>query len=135
MLANALPEESVRLGRRLASIDEDDGGVDLRFDDGTSERFDLVVGADGLSSRVREHVEASQAGEEGSGVTPPTYSGIRVQFGVVPGTPLGASNFRQLRTRHLPLTRSRPAPSQPAALDRWALRASSTSGLATACTR
>lgn len=85
----------MQLGRRLISISEDSGGVDLTFDDGASERFDLVVGADGLSSCVREHVEASFADAEGSSsVTPPAYSGIRVQFGVVPagGTrPAGSS--------------------------------------------
>jgi len=84
MLVDALPPSvDLRLGRRLASLKEDGSGVELVFEDGTSERFDLVVGADGLSSKVREHVEASHA-ESGASVTPPTYSGIRVQFGVVP---------------------------------------------------
>ena len=99
MLADALPEGTVRLGRRLVSINEDDGGVELLFEDGASERFDLVVGADGLSSCVRDHVEESYADGESSGVTPPTYSGIRVQFGVAPagGTrPAGsAGEFHQ----------------------------------------
>jgi len=90
MLADALPAGTLKLGRRLNSICEDDAGVDLLFDDGASERFDLVVGADGLSSRVRAHVDASHTDGDGDagmagGVTPPTYSGIRVQFGVVPG--------------------------------------------------
>lgn len=85
MLADALPAGTVRLGRKLVSIDEDKDGVNLVFDDGASERFDLVVGADGLSSRVRDHVEESHADGEGGAATPPTYSGIRVQFGVVPG--------------------------------------------------
>ena len=79
MLAEALPAGTVRLGRKLVSIDEDKDGVNLLFDDGQSERFDLLVGADGLSSRVRDHVEASHADGEGGGVTPPEYSGIRVQ--------------------------------------------------------
>ena len=84
MLVEALPAGTLRLGRRLVSIQEEADGVALAFDDGATERFDLVVGADGLSSHVREHVESSHGNEEGSGVTPPMYSGIRVQFGVVP---------------------------------------------------
>lgn len=88
ILVDALPEGTVRLGRKLASLNEDSSGVELVFDDGTTERFDLVVGADGLSSRVREHVEASHTDADGGGggprITPPRYSGIRVQFGVVP---------------------------------------------------
>ena len=70
MLCDALPEGTVQLGRRLSSIKEDDGGVELRFEDGASERFDLVVGADGLSSCVRDHVEESHADAEGSGTCP-----------------------------------------------------------------
>ena len=87
MLVDALPESaSLQLGRRLESMSEDASGVELVFEDGTAERFDLVVGADGLSSRVRQHVEASHADADGrAGASPPTYSGIRVQFGVVPG--------------------------------------------------
>lgn len=96
MLADALPAGTVRLGRRLVSIDEDDSGVELAFDDGARERFDLVVGADGLSSRVRDHVQQSYGEDEGGGggVVPPTYSGVRVQFGVVPAggaRPAGSS--------------------------------------------
>ena len=40
----------MRLGRKLVSIEEDKDGVNLVFDDGQSERFDLLVGADGLSN-------------------------------------------------------------------------------------
>lgn len=130
ILADSLPVGTVRLGQRLESLREDDAGVELLFEGGAAERFDLVVGADGatlhsaapltaphiapwhsarlcattpqtattpattpqprcshtagLSSRVREHVAASHAAEGGGGATPPEYSGIRVQFGVVP---------------------------------------------------
>lgn len=84
ILVDALPGETLRLGQRLVSVNEDDTGVNLVFEDGATERFDLVVGADGLSSRMREHVEGSYAESDSGGVTPPTYTGIRVQFGVVP---------------------------------------------------
>jgi 2-polyprenyl-6-methoxyphenol hydroxylase-like FAD-dependent oxidoreductase len=43
-----------RFGDSIASLAEDGGGVDVVFEGGTQERFDLVIGADGLHSRVRE---------------------------------------------------------------------------------
>lgn len=46
----------VRLSTTVASIDQDADGVDVGLQDGSHERFDLVVGADGLHSKVRELV-------------------------------------------------------------------------------
>lgn len=43
----------VHLGTSVASIREAVGGVHVMLTDGTAQRFDLVVGADGLHSRVR----------------------------------------------------------------------------------
>jgi 2-polyprenyl-6-methoxyphenol hydroxylase-like FAD-dependent oxidoreductase len=40
-------------GDSVASIAQDEGGVDVTFERGSPRRFDLVVGADGLHSRVR----------------------------------------------------------------------------------
>ncbi|MCF4121084.1 FAD-dependent monooxygenase [Antribacter sp. KLBMP9083] len=44
----------VRMGTELTGLRQDDDGVDVDLADGTTERYDLVVGADGLHSRVRE---------------------------------------------------------------------------------
>ena len=44
---------SVRLGLTVDALAPDSQGVDVRFSDGTAGRYDLVVGADGLFSRVR----------------------------------------------------------------------------------
>ncbi|WBM31633.1 MULTISPECIES: FAD-dependent oxidoreductase [Pseudomonas] len=44
----------VRLGTTLQSMEQDERGVDVVFTDGTRARYDLVVGADGLYSKVRE---------------------------------------------------------------------------------
>lgn len=46
----------VRLGIKPAALSQDDQGVDIRFSDGTSGRFDLVVGADGIYSWVRQQI-------------------------------------------------------------------------------
>ncbi len=40
-------------GLTAASLQQDDGGVDVTFSDGSTGRYDLVVGADGAYSRLR----------------------------------------------------------------------------------
>jgi 2-polyprenyl-6-methoxyphenol hydroxylase-like FAD-dependent oxidoreductase len=44
---------SVRLGLTVDELRSDAEGVDVRFSDGTAGRYDFVVGADGVFSRVR----------------------------------------------------------------------------------
>ncbi|QQE13205.1 FAD-dependent monooxygenase [Planctomycetota bacterium] len=44
----------VRMGRTVETIDEKENMVGVKFDDGVEEVFDLVVGADGLHSKVRQ---------------------------------------------------------------------------------
>ncbi|MBV9539137.1 MAG: FAD-dependent monooxygenase [Acidisphaera sp.] len=44
----------VRLGVSVESLRQDPDGVDVAFTDGTTGRYDVVVGADGVRSRVRE---------------------------------------------------------------------------------
>lgn len=43
----------IRLGITAESLDDDGAGVEARFSDGSKDRFDLVVGADGLFSTTR----------------------------------------------------------------------------------
>ncbi|MDB5627136.1 MAG: 6-hydroxynicotinate 3-monooxygenase [Tardiphaga sp.] len=45
---------SVHFDKRLTSIADDGSGVDLTFADGTRVKADIVVGADGINSRIRE---------------------------------------------------------------------------------
>jgi 2-polyprenyl-6-methoxyphenol hydroxylase-like FAD-dependent oxidoreductase len=44
----------VRLGLSVDDLANRDGGVDVRFSDGSSGRYDLVIGADSVRSRVRD---------------------------------------------------------------------------------
>jgi|SRR5579862_141569 len=52
-LLDALPARSYRLGKRLTRVAQDESGVTAIFADGSSERGDLLVGADGIRSAVR----------------------------------------------------------------------------------
>lgn len=54
----------IRFGVGPAAIDDTGSGVEVRLTDGTTERVDVVLGADGLRSTVREFVT-----ESGSGTT------------------------------------------------------------------
>lgn len=44
----------VEYGRELVALDQSSGKVSCEFDDGKTESFDLVLGADGVRSTVRE---------------------------------------------------------------------------------
>ncbi|GGA54473.1 FAD-binding domain [Pelagibacterium lentulum] len=45
-----------RFSTSIATVSEDDSGLELTFESGQSERFDLLIGADGLHSNVRNKV-------------------------------------------------------------------------------
>lgn len=63
---SAIDQSSLHFGKRLRSIDDNGSNVHLEFEDGTTAHADIVVGADGINSRVREVL----LGEE-----KPNYSG------------------------------------------------------------
>jgi salicylate hydroxylase/6-hydroxynicotinate 3-monooxygenase len=60
-LVAALPPDIFRLGRRLVGLDQGPGGVTLQFADGSRAEADLVVGADGVHSAVREAIVGPDA--------------------------------------------------------------------------
>ena len=51
---HAGPGVELRFGDRLVALAQDRHGVDVRFASGRTDRFDVVVGADGVHSGVRE---------------------------------------------------------------------------------
>jgi len=53
-LATAVPAERVRLGHRLVGLTDHEDGVEARFANGHTVRSDVLVGADGIHSTVRE---------------------------------------------------------------------------------
>lgn len=69
----------VRLGCSFASLRQDADGVDVTFTNGDQQRYDLVIGADGLYSKVRNAVFPD--------APKPRYSGQGVWRAVVPRPP------------------------------------------------
>src|SRR5580658_3745315 len=65
-LLDALPPRTYRFGKRLARIEQNADGVTAIFADGSSERGDLLVGADGVRSTVRaQFLPSVQSGYAG----------------------------------------------------------------------
>ncbi|KAK3389693.1 salicylate hydroxylase [Podospora didyma] len=58
------PQERLHASKKLIDITVmEDESLEIRFEDGTSDRFDAVVGADGIFSSVRNHVLGDAAAE------------------------------------------------------------------------
>ena len=74
-LAEQFPLAQVRFAQRIRTINQDDSGVTLVFEDGGRETFDVVIGADGIHSRVR----TALFGEES-----PRFTGVVSFRSVVP---------------------------------------------------
>jgi 2-polyprenyl-6-methoxyphenol hydroxylase-like FAD-dependent oxidoreductase len=51
-----VPKEAVEWGKKVVSVTETEQGVEVQFEDGHKETADLVVGADGVRSRVRQSI-------------------------------------------------------------------------------
>lgn len=71
-LVGMVPKELVHFGKRLQKMEEIDHGVQLHFEDGTKATADVVVGCDGIKSKVKEFVLSPEEVEQ----TKPRYSGM-----------------------------------------------------------
>ena len=75
ILVSAVPAECVHLGESLTGFVQDADGVTAQFSSGRERRADLLIGADGLKSMVRQAV---------LGDGPPAYRGFQCWRGVNP---------------------------------------------------
>ncbi len=80
LMTQAVAPGTIAFGRRLTAIEDTGGEVRLRFDDGTVETADIAIGADGVNSRLREHL---------LGAEPPRYTGYVAHRAVFPASLLG----------------------------------------------
>jgi len=67
----------VRLGITAERLDDDGAGVTVSFSDGTTGRYDLVVGADGLYSRTRTQIFPDAPKPEFTGQSVWRYNFVR----------------------------------------------------------
>ncbi|ORY35311.1 putative kynurenine 3-monooxygenase [Naematelia encephala] len=70
---------TVKYGARLTEIEEDNQRVTAHFEDGSQAQGDILIGADGMHSRVRQHVLGDKA-------PTPTFDGLCIIYGFVPAT-------------------------------------------------
>ena len=75
LLAAALPRERAHAGHRLVGIEEKGDRVIARFENGASAEADVLVGADGIHSRVRDLT---------FGPEKPRFTGCAAWRGLVP---------------------------------------------------
>jgi 2-polyprenyl-6-methoxyphenol hydroxylase-like FAD-dependent oxidoreductase len=92
IFASALERTAIRLDKRCTGFDDDGDGVTVRFDDGSSERADLLVGADGLHSAVRGAL---------FGESPLRYAGYTSWRGIAPLAPDAEGRVAELWGRGL----------------------------------
>jgi 6-hydroxynicotinate 3-monooxygenase len=83
VLTAALAPESLQFGKRLAGLEEAAGTMRLAFADGTRAEADVVIGADGVNSKIREIL---------LGPEDPTYTGFVAYRAIFPTALLG--NYR-----------------------------------------
>lgn len=75
LLADAMPAERTHAGHRLVALDDSGDRVVAHFDNGASVEADLLIGADGIHSRVRHLV---------FGPEKPRFTGCVAWRGLVP---------------------------------------------------
>ena len=71
-MVDLVPSDIKHFGKRLESLDESDAGVTLNFKDGTTATANIVIGCDGIKSKVKEYIVSSEEHEQ----TRPRYSGM-----------------------------------------------------------
>jgi 6-hydroxynicotinate 3-monooxygenase len=77
---SSLAPNTIKFGKRLVHLEQTGGVVRLRFADGTETEADMVIGADGVNSKVREKLVGPQK---------PQFTGRVAHRAIYPSTLLG----------------------------------------------
>ncbi|VCU70392.1 6-hydroxynicotinate 3-monooxygenase precursor [Pigmentiphaga humi] len=78
-LEQAVPASTLHMGKRTVNISEGADGITVAFEDGTSQRVDVLVGADGIHSTVRKYLLGDEY---------PDFTGVVAYRAVVPAAKL-----------------------------------------------
>jgi len=89
-LLSLVPSDIVHLGKTLVGLDQQPDGVTLSFSDRAQVKVDLVVGADGVHSVVREILLGPEA---------PTHRGRVAYRAVFPASLMGGRDLGPSRTK------------------------------------
>jgi 2-polyprenyl-6-methoxyphenol hydroxylase-like FAD-dependent oxidoreductase len=95
-----------RLRVSLTALTQNDDRVSVGFSDGAAGDYDLVVGADGIHSTVRDLT---------IGTVPPRYAGTMVWRSIVPTRPPGLSDIMVFMGDWFPWARATPTALGPLA--------------------
>jgi 6-hydroxynicotinate 3-monooxygenase len=85
VLESALEPGTVAFGRKLSHIDDSGRAVRLLFEDAGQAQTDVVIGADGLNSKVRDHL---------LGPEKPRYTGHIAHRAIFPAARLNGLTMR-----------------------------------------
>lgn len=77
-LVNLLPKDKIKLAKTLTSLEVEESGVTLHFGDNSTETADIVIGCDGIKSKVKECLFPEDIERY-----KPSFSGMYVYRGVV----------------------------------------------------
>lgn len=81
LMVDQLDQDRLHFGKRLEKVDDQGDQVVMNFADGTEATADLVIGADGVNSVIREHLLGEEA---------PIYSGWVAHRAIIPAEKLKA---------------------------------------------
>lgn len=82
IMESFIPEGSVKFKKRALSFEQVEKKVHIKFEDGTSETVDAVIGCDGVKGLTRRAVLGEIAPEE----VQPTFMGMYIYRGIIPMT-------------------------------------------------